>query len=486
MEWLDDERGSWLPLPDPVAQLVDGGWRANVREPTSVQLVFDPCTQELACMGWKAALRVAVAHPGASRSSGSFASSGGPASSSGRHRQDRRDRSCAEGTPCRRTNGSTRGLQCQAGLLRREVFRLRRLARQLGGETSAAFAPSAVSVTTHLTAEPLERTAVALPSSGISEPSRAMNALTHSRSGPAASRRVVLNCANIGHSFGALAEGRRQPCFDWEGVRRAVWHFRHRMPQVEIYAVMQGGRLIIEHPLEEVADLASEVHFLVAAPRAGQPDADDLVTLQTAKSLNCDFVDNDNYSDWLHRSDLEESLQSWLLENGSRLHVRYVFDGQCEFLPLCFSTELSPAVSSSDASLRILTKQKRRREASGSSGKTEGPASGIDELCLSGSSWLWFDNAEAEGEEPTGDLFLHPDGQVSWRGGPAHGKWQSRGVRSEVLIQFSGRKVPDPSHLVDHKMKAEGSGPRRHADGLCFTVLQKGGSDPLCKQLLTR
>ena len=56
--------------------------------------------------------------------------------------------------------------------------------------------------------------------------------------------------------------------------------------------------------------VSSNVRFVLLPPvHNGPPDEDDLVTLRLAARYDGDYVDNDNFSDWLHRGDIEEELE---------------------------------------------------------------------------------------------------------------------------------------------------------------------------------
>merc|ERR1719205_230567 len=100
-----------------------------------------------------------------------------------------------------------------------------------------------------------------------------------------------------------------------------------------MHLVIKDGEILKNHPIALVADLQSDrVKFVVVPPMHGRRrDEDDMVTLQLARRYSADFVDNDNYSDWLIRPDTDEGLRAWLKENPQR-HRRYTFDAGGEFV----------------------------------------------------------------------------------------------------------------------------------------------------------
>eukprot|EP00927_Polykrikos_kofoidii_P056026 TRINITY_DN50204_c0_g1_i1.p1 TRINITY_DN50204_c0_g1~~TRINITY_DN50204_c0_g1_i1.p1 ORF type:complete len:656 (-),score=47.10 TRINITY_DN50204_c0_g1_i1:144-2111(-) len=156
-------------------------------------------------------------------------------------------------------------------------------------------------------------------------------------SGPESSRdtwQVVLNCANIGHTYAETVLHRRGK-FSWQGVHTAMEYYRsrgfyvhavckrethHRNPIPDKFWCLQ--RCVIDTPVVDVV---------------GQ-SVDDLFTLRIARKENCFFVDNDNYRDWKKTNDFQraraaDDISEWLRDNESRLKICYIFQADGQFVP---------------------------------------------------------------------------------------------------------------------------------------------------------
>lgn len=149
------------------------------------------------------------------------------------------------------------------------------------------------------------------------------------------SRHVVLNCANIGHTF-AEAVLRRKGEFAWEGVRRAIEYYESAGFQV--HAVCKAT-ILHRNPIpEEDQGLQRNVIKIPPVDVVGK-GVDDLYTLRIAQENDCQFVDNDNYRDWKtppkssRQPGASYELREWLRANEHRLKVSYIFQADGRFVP---------------------------------------------------------------------------------------------------------------------------------------------------------
>ena len=97
----------------------------------------------------------------------------------------------------------------------------------------------------------------------------------------------------MGRTFG-------QSHFDWEGVRRglrglAKQGFHDIFGVVYVNHRWFDGSWADMFPAQDIADMCA----IEKCPRLDDAsDADDEVTIQTARGRKCLFLDNDNYRDW--------------------------------------------------------------------------------------------------------------------------------------------------------------------------------------------
>lgn len=141
---------------------------------------------------------------------------------------------------------------------------------------------------------------------------------------------VVLNCANIGCSYGEHVLGRTTEKFVWEGVL-AAYNFYVRAGMV-VHAIV--GERLLNRTAGDLKGEGLRSSLVVIPSRDEMRDNDDLSTLQEAEKYHCQFVDNDNYRDWFVRLKDRPRLRQWFERYKGALHVAYYFDRFNKFTPL--------------------------------------------------------------------------------------------------------------------------------------------------------
>lgn len=165
--------------------------------------------------------------------------------------------------------------------------------------------------------ELLSRTSGAVPAASVSLSTN-----------PGAPRQVVLNCANIGHTFSAEVLHRKGE-FAWDGVRRAIEYYESK--GVQVHAVCKASTLH-RNPIPE-EDQRLQIIKIPSVDVVGK-GIDDLYTLRIAQENDCQFVDNDNYRYWKKpQAGVSRELHQWLCANEQRLKVSYIFDADGRFVP---------------------------------------------------------------------------------------------------------------------------------------------------------
>ncbi|EER14982.1 hypothetical protein Pmar_PMAR023305 [Perkinsus marinus ATCC 50983] len=139
---------------------------------------------------------------------------------------------------------------------------------------------------------------------------------------------IVLNAANLGFAYGSACLG-RSSTFDWRGVLTA-WHY-HKIRGIERCLVAVNESLLRHNPDVplELKDSLSK-----APPRDGMKDLDDLLTIRLAMVNDAQFVDNDNYRDWVERLQDDKETLKWFLNEGMKNHCYYSMSADGEFTPV--------------------------------------------------------------------------------------------------------------------------------------------------------
>lgn len=140
---------------------------------------------------------------------------------------------------------------------------------------------------------------------------------------------VVVNFANVGHSYGKHVENRQFDMFDWEGIRRCVRFLTKK--KMKVTGVIHQNYTAPDNGLQRVtlpADIKAMCESIQETPRiAGfnHQSADDEMTIKCAYRRVCRFLDNDNYAEW--KSQLrDKKIRQWLEKHKMLLHMHYYFD----------------------------------------------------------------------------------------------------------------------------------------------------------------
>ncbi|CAJ1424164.1 unnamed protein product [Effrenium voratum] len=197
-----------------------------------------------------------------------------------------------------------------------EASRVRRLAARLRGQSRASREAVIAAITGELSEEFLLAQLASLRSRVPAAPSP-------SASPPkGAAKHVVLNCANIGCTYGQEVERRqRGNRFSWAGVEDACRFYLERGYVVHAVA----NQRLLQRAGRDVSQRLSAA-LVVVPSRDEMPDLDDLATIIEAYKWRCPFVDNDNYRNWSPRISTEE-VAKWYRENKAKLHISYYFSG---------------------------------------------------------------------------------------------------------------------------------------------------------------
>jgi hypothetical protein len=144
-------------------------------------------------------------------------------------------------------------------------------------------------------------------------------------------RSVVLNCANIGFDYQRWLDRnpfdyqhRNPDAFSWEGVRKAVKFYCSK--GIIPHCVCNNT---IARITPVPSDLTSIVNVTPNNHRC--QDADDIFTIRLAMKYGCQFVDNDNYMDWVFNEGkccADQELRDWLLGAGEPLKLHYGWKSQ--------------------------------------------------------------------------------------------------------------------------------------------------------------
>ncbi|CAE7625927.1 unnamed protein product [Symbiodinium sp. CCMP2592] len=147
-------------------------------------------------------------------------------------------------------------------------------------------------------------------------------------------KHVVLNCANIGCTYGENVLKRTKPGqnkFDWKGVEDAYQYYEGA--GFTVHAII-GQRLLSQVGGRDKISQKLESALVVIPSRDGLPDIDDYSTILEAYKWKCSYVDNDNYRNWGARMKGRPEVARWYGENKRQLHVSYYFDRFGKFTPL--------------------------------------------------------------------------------------------------------------------------------------------------------
>ncbi|CAE7440942.1 unnamed protein product [Symbiodinium natans] len=156
---------------------------------------------------------------------------------------------------------------------------------------------------------------------------------TPQRSGtPTSVKHVVLNCANIGCTYGenVLKRTKGQNKFDWRGVEDAYNYYEGA--GFMVHAII-GQRLLSIVGRDKISQKL-ESALVVIPSRDGLGDIDDYSTILEAWKWKCPYVDNDNYRGWGERMKGRPEVAKWYGETKRQLHVSYYFDRLGKFTPL--------------------------------------------------------------------------------------------------------------------------------------------------------
>lgn len=147
-------------------------------------------------------------------------------------------------------------------------------------------------------------------------------------------KHIVLNCANIGCTYGENVLKRTKPGqnkFDWKGVEDAYQHYEGA--GFTVHAII-GQRLLSQVGGRDKISRKLESALVVIPSRDGLPDIDDYSTILEAYKWKCSYVDNDNYREWGARMKGRPEVARWYGENKRQLHIPYYFDRFGHFTPL--------------------------------------------------------------------------------------------------------------------------------------------------------
>lgn len=147
-------------------------------------------------------------------------------------------------------------------------------------------------------------------------------------------RAVVVNFANIGHSYGRtvlrLGESKGMQMFDWEGVRRCV-RFLKAEQRMKVTGVIPANFKGFDNRVTWAAlpkDIEQMCETVEETPRVtgrNHSSADDEMTIKCAYRRACCFLDNDNYQEWMVQL-RDDKARTWLQEHRELVHLRYYFD----------------------------------------------------------------------------------------------------------------------------------------------------------------
>ncbi|CAE7909992.1 unnamed protein product, partial [Symbiodinium necroappetens] len=147
-------------------------------------------------------------------------------------------------------------------------------------------------------------------------------------------KHIVLNCANIGCTYGENILKRTKPGqskFDWKGVEDACQYYEGA--GFTVHAII-GQRLLSQVGGRDKISRKLESALVVIPSRDGLPDIDDYSTILEAYKWKCSYVDNDNYREWGARMKGRPEVARWYGENKRQLHIPYYFDRFGHFTPL--------------------------------------------------------------------------------------------------------------------------------------------------------
>ncbi|CAE7391151.1 unnamed protein product [Symbiodinium sp. CCMP2456] len=153
-------------------------------------------------------------------------------------------------------------------------------------------------------------------------------------SGASGMKHIVLNCANIGCTYGENVLKRTKPGqnkFDWKGVEDAYQYYEGA--GFTVHAII-GQRLLSQVGGRDKISRKLESALVVIPSRDGLPDIDDYSTILEAYKWKCSYVDNDNYREWGARMKGRPEVARWYGENKRQLHIPYYFDRFGHFTPL--------------------------------------------------------------------------------------------------------------------------------------------------------
>ncbi|CAE8623172.1 unnamed protein product [Polarella glacialis] len=87
---------------------------------------------------------------------------------------------------------------------------------------------------------------------------------------------------------------------------------------------MDNGREVKEVP-PDVAAMCESIELTPRLTGQHHRSADDEMTIKCAFRRNCQFLDNDNYQDWL-KNLRDQEVRTWLTHCQEYLHMRFYFD----------------------------------------------------------------------------------------------------------------------------------------------------------------
>ena len=151
--------------------------------------------------------------------------------------------------------------------------------------------------------------------------------------------RVVVNLANVGFYFGYKVDPIIKG-FNWQGVRKCVEMLRNERHMSVIGVIWQdfkgddsgeSGRM--QRHIKMPSDIRKCIMVQETPRLTGKKhkSADDEMTIKIAYELNCPFLDNDNYQDWIeimNASKYKENrdVGKWLENHQDLLQMRYYFN----------------------------------------------------------------------------------------------------------------------------------------------------------------
>lgn len=159
-----------------------------------------------------------------------------------------------------------------------------------------------------------------------------------------ADNNVVINCLAVMKCYGVCMYRygvSTSDRFDWNGVRTAVRHYVSRGVKVRLisvsgfYAYDSGSATKVFETPVDITGMPG-VRDIIVSKRDDQGGTDDVFTLRTAFSLDCCWVDNDNYRDWKKDERIEQDVRRWITEKSPYRKVGFTFDftnGNPVFLP---------------------------------------------------------------------------------------------------------------------------------------------------------